>query len=446
MDWFNNRRLFELIGQVPPTESEAAYHRQLKESAKVVRLRQNALRDNRGGQGISFMRTFFLLLLSLVVAGVLLSRPLRNARGWRATVTPLASIIGSGFLVVAPVLGHLLGRYAILGMVLIVSIALAVGAVMRFNIRCLERGTFDPRRRWLEQAANLVLSLAYVISVAFYLRLFSAFALRPFGLEQTLWPDVLTTLVLVFIGGVGWWRGLRALESIEEYSVSIKLAVITALLAGLVAHDLHTGFDLSAVHAGVSDPWEIARVLAGLLLVVQGFETSRYLGAEYDAGLRVRSMRWAQWLSGVIYLVFVVLVTPLLGGIDGGRVDETAVIKLAAAAAWVLGPMLVLAALMSQFSAAVADTMGAGGLVREETRGRLSDRQAYPLLALFAIILVWRADLFEIVSLASRAFAFYYLLQTLLALRFASGWRQYLGFGLVAILLVFVVLFGKAVG
>ena len=365
-------------------------------------------------------------------------------------VTPLASIIGSGFLVVAPVLGHLLGRYAILGMTLIVLLALAVGAVMRFNIRhlepLLERGTLDPLGLWLERAANLALSLAYVISVAFYLRLLSAFALRPIGLEQTFWPDALTTLVLVFIGGIGWRRGLHALENLEEYSASIKLAVIVALLAGLTMHDLHTGFDLSAVHAGISDPWEIARVLAGLMLVVQGFETSRYLGAEYAAGLRIRSMRWAQWLSAVIYLVFVALVTPLLGGINGGRVDETAVIDLAAAAAWILGPMLILAALMSQFSAAVADTVGAGGLVQEESRGRIHDRQAYPLIALLAIILVWSADLFEIVSLASRAFAFYYLLQTLLALRLASGWRHRLGFGQVAGLLAFVVLFGKPVG
>ncbi|BAN68434.1 hypothetical protein [endosymbiont of unidentified scaly snail isolate Monju] len=396
------------------------------------------------------MSVFLFPLLALAVAGVLLSRPLRSARGWRATVTPLASIIGSGFLVVAPVLGRLLGRYAILGMTGITLVALTVGAVMRFNIRhlepLLERGALDPLGLWLERAANLALSLAYVISVAFYLRLLSAFALRPLVLEQGFWLDALTTLVLVFIGGIGWRRGLHALENLEEYSVSIKLAVIAALLAGLAVHDLHTGFDLSAVHAGVSDPWEIARVLAGLLLVVQGFETSRYLGAEYDAGLRVRSMRRAQWLSTTIYLAFLALVTPLLGGINGARVDETAVIDLAAAAAWILGPMLILAALMSQFSAAVADTVGAGGLVQEESRGRIHDRQAYPLIALLAIILVWSADLFEIVSLASRAFAFYYLLQTLLALRLAFGWRQRLGFGLVAALLAFVVLFGKAVG
>jgi len=187
--------------------------------------------------------------------------------------------------------------------------------------------------------------------------------------------------------------------------------------------------------------------------VVQGFETSRYLGNEYAADLRIRSMRRAQWLSTIIYLVFVLLVTPLLGMVEAGHVDETAVIDLAAAAAWVLGPMLILAAIMSQFSAAVADTVGAGGLVEEESGRRINDRRAYLLITLLAILLVWSANLFEIISLASRAFAFYYLLQTLLALQLVEQMEECRGrifcrirFVGVALVLSFVVVFGKAVG
>ena len=36
VDWFNNRRLLEPIGNVPPAEFEAAYHRQHNESAMVA--------------------------------------------------------------------------------------------------------------------------------------------------------------------------------------------------------------------------------------------------------------------------------------------------------------------------------------------------------------------------------------------------------------------------
>jgi len=36
VDWFNNRRLFEPIGNIPPVEHEMAYYRQLKESDEVA--------------------------------------------------------------------------------------------------------------------------------------------------------------------------------------------------------------------------------------------------------------------------------------------------------------------------------------------------------------------------------------------------------------------------
>ena len=36
VDWFNNRRLLEPIGNIPPAEFEMAYYRQLKESADAA--------------------------------------------------------------------------------------------------------------------------------------------------------------------------------------------------------------------------------------------------------------------------------------------------------------------------------------------------------------------------------------------------------------------------
>ena len=36
VDWFNNHRLLEPIGNIPPAEFEMAYYRQLKESADAV--------------------------------------------------------------------------------------------------------------------------------------------------------------------------------------------------------------------------------------------------------------------------------------------------------------------------------------------------------------------------------------------------------------------------
>jgi len=36
VDWFNNRRLLEPIGNVPPAEYEMMYYRQLEESSKAA--------------------------------------------------------------------------------------------------------------------------------------------------------------------------------------------------------------------------------------------------------------------------------------------------------------------------------------------------------------------------------------------------------------------------
>ena len=36
VDWFNNRRLLQPIGNIPPAELEMAYYRQLEESAMVA--------------------------------------------------------------------------------------------------------------------------------------------------------------------------------------------------------------------------------------------------------------------------------------------------------------------------------------------------------------------------------------------------------------------------
>jgi hypothetical protein len=52
-----------------------------------------------------------ILCVALLAATILLSKRIRTSRSWIATVTPLASIIGSGFLVVVPLLGRAEGLW-----------------------------------------------------------------------------------------------------------------------------------------------------------------------------------------------------------------------------------------------------------------------------------------------------------------------------------------------
>jgi len=370
-------------------------------------------------------------------------------------VTPLASIIGSGFLVVAPLLGSIMGDQAPIAMLGIVVVAFLIGAVIRFNIAHLEE-RIDDRScgkvvLHVEQASGVALGLAYVVSVAFYLRLLGAFALRGIGITSEVGDQIIATLLLLLIGATGARRGLHGLERAEQVSVSVKLSIIVSLLVGLALRTADTGTVPGALFHEPQGPVGgigSLRLLFGLLLVIQGFETSRYLGHEYDRPTRVRTMRRAQLLSGAVYVTFVFLVLPLLPLLPPGPASETGIIDAVSYVSPILPVLLVIAALMSQFSAGVADTIGAGGLLSEASRGRLSDRRAYLAICLAAIALLWTVDMFAIITLASRAFALYYFLQTVAALVTArhvlsgarKAWAQ-AGLFALALLLLAVVLF-----
>jgi len=405
------------------------------------------------------MANALVLLVALVAGALLAFHPrLRDSRPWRATVTPLASIMGSGFLVSAPLLVSLVGTAAPLAMASLLVVAYGVGAVIRFNIRYAEPLVEERAERsehsnyhghhdrasatWeqvderlavrVEQISHLVLASAYVVSVSYYLQLFAAFVLRSLHLPGELWPRVLTTAVLVTIAGVGAWRGLAALEGLERYAVSLNLGTITALLVALAVHDglkvaMGDGF-LPTVHVG-GDPVHTARGLMGLLIVVQGFETSRFLGSEHPAGERIRTMRLAQLLSAGIYLVFTTLALGLFTSGQPQAADVTAIIALVAPVATVLPILVTVAAAGSQVSAAIADDAGCSGLAQAVLAGRLPARYAYLLIGLATIALTWLTDPLQIISIASRAFALFYSLQCVVAVATAAERRDAKGRG-----------------
>ena len=396
-----------------------------------------------------------LLVLTAVLLASSLRPRLQGLVAWRVIVTPLASIIGSGFLVIAPLLGMTVGGAAPWAMLAIVILAYGVGAIIRFNILYAEPMLKSPNKGGnvfrIERASNVLLSVAYVVSVAFYLRLMAAFVLRGLNIDSDFAANSLTSGVLVLIGLVGWRQGLHGLERLEKYSVTIKLCIIFSLLVGLGRFDYAHGFNIEALTIESHTWWDNARALGGMLLVVQGFETSRYMGEEYAAIDRVRGMRSAQWLATAIYVTFVFLISPLLHWVDLSAIDETSIIDLAGKVAVVLPPMLIVAAIMSQFSAAVADTVGAGGLVAEESGAMVSARTGYLVVSALAILLVWTSNIFEIISIASRAFAGYYFAQALVSMvvvrRLLTGsqlWFRQFVLGCAAIVLLWIVMFATA--
>lgn len=374
-------------------------------------------------------------LLTLVTIALtlllLLKGPVARARLWHAAITPLASIIGSGFLVLGPILGIGYGMFAPLIMATLCLMAYLFGAAIRHNIM-LQSGDGEQMsglEKQLDDLASWALAFAYVISVTYYLNLFGAFAARtiPGGLNHN--AEIITSAMFALILIIGWSRGFKALERLELLSVTIKLAVIAGLLAALTLYFLE---NLSARSLMTPQPtltgWQGITIALGLIVTVQGFETSRYLGSEYDRPTRIKSMKLAQIIAAIIYMIYISLISFNFSFHEINPNDETAIITMMGKVALVLPGALIIAALSAQLSAAIADTAGSGGLINEMSRGRIQEKTAYALLVIIGLALTWSADIFDIIAYASRAFALYYGLQSAIAsssaMRLKKGWAQ----------------------
>lgn len=397
-----------------------------------------------------------LLLNTAVVLAVLIpalflwSQKVRQSKIWQAMTTPLASIIGSGFLVLGPILGAAYGQYAPLVMGVLCAGAYGYGAIIRYNISTFnaEKDQDSKLATELEAIASWALGFAYIISVTYYLNLFGSFSVSLTDVDDPFAAKLISSAVFLIILFVGWTRGFKSLEHMEYVSVTAKLAIICGLLLGLGVY-----FFGKAVNGGliINPPnltgWPAITLVFGLIVTVQGFETSRYLRDDYSDEICIRSMRRAQLLSSAIYMTYVLLLTYVFRHADF-ELSETSIVEMMNVVAPILPLLLVAAALAAQFSAAIADTSGAGGLIVEQSRHHIRVRMAYGLVVGIGLLLTWSANVFEIISYASRAFAFYYALQAAIATR--TSWRannytrSALCFAMV-ILGVLIVMFGQPI-
>ncbi|MBB4619995.1 hypothetical protein [Sphingomonas abaci] len=388
--------------------------------------------------------------VALVVTLALTFSPFARSDGWRATVTPLASIIGSGFLICGPLLAREFGSAAILAMGLLLAIAYAAGWVIRFNITHVENhladATFNDPIAWVARITQGVLALAYAVSVAYYLKLLAEFTLKPIAIDPAWQPiaaNLIVTVIIALMTLLALGGSLRKVEHLAHGTVSIKIGIIAGMLVAL---------GIAWAMGGMADPLPPARIswasipmLLGLIITVQGFETSRYLGHDYSATLRIKTMRHAQWIASVIYLAFIALLTPFLARAAATE-GVAGILDIMEFIAPALGIFVLAGAVSSQLSAAVADSIGSGGLVNEVSRRRISVPLAFTLAGALAVLVVWLTDPFQVVALSSRAFALFYAMQCVLALlvsvRSGTGSMLYrVGFvaiGVICLVAVFV--------
>lgn len=391
------------------------------------------------------------IVITVIVGIILFNHKIRLSSQWRATVTPLASIIGSGFLIVAPLLHSIMGKWALLGMVVLSIFAYSLGGVIRFNIRYAEdyiASNEESKIAKLEVIGQWFLGGAYAISVAFYISLFSAFIFDRIGVTDLTIIKLITTLILLVIMVIAWLRGAKGLEVIELYAVTIKLAIIVGVLVALLSYDISTGTAWFQ-HNPISELGliETLSILAGMLMVTQGFETTRFMGGQYSVTQRIKAVKYSQNIATLLYVLFIGLTCPIFLTFPIVELNETTISHTLGQAVWILPFLLLIAATASQLSAALADTIGGGGLLKELIKFSLSTNIYYMLVILLAIALVWTADVFQIINLASKGFALYYLVQTIIAslLLFKqpqknlSLWLKFLGTIFIIILLILII-------
>jgi len=364
---------------------------------------------------------------------------------------PLASIFGSGFLVIVPILASSVGPYAVLAMLVVAVVAFQAGAVVRHNILCAERTLEAGQKRlavMLERFSSIALVAAYIVSVCLYIHIMSAFVLGVFEMDSNFNKSLLTTLVIGFITLIGVTGGLKPLEKMESWALYLTMVILALLLAGFAIYDVSSYFQ----SGGFTLPktpnrsvWEMVTIVAGTLIVVQGFETTRYLGKQFDNWTRILASRWSQYLSLTVYVVFVALALPVVTTLNGKYSDNSLILLAAEVSALLVAP-LIIAAGLSQFSAAVADTLAAAANMAEITQNRVNQRLGYLLVGGIAMVLAWSGSTFEIITLASRAFALYYLLQCFVGFSVCGNHRERARFILVGLALLFVLVFAVPAG
>ena len=368
-----------------------------------------------------------------------------------ATVTPLASILGSGLLIIVPVLEGTLGALSVVGAVAVCAVAWLAGTAVRHCVRVVEpladSGDLDDTTRRLDRLGDVVIVVAYVISVALYLRIMAQYVVgyfTPGGAPAA--ERILACVAVAVIVTVGVTRGFNGLDRLDRVSLAAVLVPTTVLGGTLLFHDGRELLGAGTALPPVPDVGVVQTllVLGGIVITVQGFETVRYLGNEYDAETRVWASRLAQLIAASIYIGFVAVATPVMGLGTAAGADSTLLSITERTAPFQLIP-LVISAVLSQFSAAVADTAAADGNLRQLS-GWLRGPRPFLLSGAAAIALAATVPTYTIVAVASRAFAAYYAIQAVIALRTTAGGPKRIGYGALALLMVLIAVFAEPAG
>ncbi len=387
------------------------------------------------------------LVVLVGLAWVLYRPKVQQSQKYQAMVVPLANIMDVGFIVMSPAIVLLAGFAAPLVMLGICLLAIATGFAIAYNIRHYEplEGTDDPVNR-VGYVSRWALTFASVINIAYYTLLLITLLLWPLELYSVTNLAIGGTVLLVVLiivgmaGGMDWLNNLG--NKTTAFNLSAVVAVVTAFIVYNIQEWLGGRWDLGETEVMISG--EDFRKIIGLFAIVQGFEAARYIGARFGKELRITTMRLAQVISSVVFVVFVASVLILYVQVQTDFSGESIFI-VADEVGDFMPWLILLAAIGSQTSAIINATMSRSDMLVDHKMPR---RWTFVVLLAPAIAVFLLVDITEAVALASRVFAAYFVLQAVIAwilARRAQNWAAVAGFTAIALAMGTITIFGISI-
>ena len=218
------------------------------------------------------------------LAVVLYRRKVQESVTYKATVVPLAEIMDVGFIVFSPVVILPFGYDATWAMLGLCVLGILTGFAISYNIKNYEPliGKPDRLHRW-NSVAIWALLVASVVNVAYYAQLLMTLVWLPLGDLYS--PQLVTATAALLLGILtiyGFAKGLFALNDLGNKATAFNLSAIAAVLVAFAAYNVQrlVGGDFDLPHFNAPDNAQAFRKLLGLFVLVQGFESSRYIGCD----------------------------------------------------------------------------------------------------------------------------------------------------------------------
>ena len=385
-----------------------------------------------------------------VIAGLAwaLYRPkVQQSVRYQATVVPLANIMDVGFIVLSPAIVLLAGFAAPLVMLGICLLAIATGFAISYNIRNQEplEGTKDSVNS-IAKVSEWALLAATFVNIAYYTLLLVTLVLWPLGAYSTGALAVWGTAYLAAIGLIGWFGGINWLNRQANKTTAFNIAAVVGVVVAFVFYNIQEllggRWEIGSTEVSIST--DDFRKIIGLFAIVQGFEAARYIGSRFSADQRISSMRLAQYISSIVFVVLVasvlVVFLPPVAELDG-----TAIFLASDLVGSALPWIVLLAAIGSQTSAILGATSSRSDMITNAGIGR---KWTFPIILIPTIALFLLTDVTQAVALASRVFAFYFLLQALIAGMLAwrkKSWGAVAGFTAIGLAMATISMFGISI-